>query len=494
MLTKPNMLVVDNDVAILNKCSQLLLSKGFQVRTAESSKEALQILEKYPRDVDIMLLSLELPGLGAMSVIEVLKKTKSKILVMAMSTDCGEEAIEAIHAGAYDCIRKTFTTERFWTKVDRVVERFTLSRQLEIVKKQRLSVLMKDSYDEDTMRAIMNTIPDGLIATDQNGRIIFYNSKAADLFGLQGETALGLPIQKTLKSTDLISFIMETMNLSRSGLPFGHQQVGLIDIQGKMTRVLINSIKDDSGKAIGSVSLLHDVTQKKSMDQLKDDLISMVSHELKAPLSALLMQISVVLEGLAGDITTKQKELLGKAKEKTKRMIALVNDLLDLRRIEEGKVVVEIEPLDLGDILRRSIDIMALSAEDKKIHFDIQIGENLPLFSGDRTGIEAVFVNLISNAIKFTSIGGRVQVDLKKSGKNLRFKVVDNGIGIEKDDLDHVFDRFYRIKTEQTKNIGGSGLGLYIVKRIVDAHNGTIQAESKVGKGSMFRVFLPIEK
>jgi two-component system phosphate regulon sensor histidine kinase PhoR len=490
MLTKPNMLVVENDVAILNKCSQLLLGKGFEVTTAQSSKGALQILEKYRRDVDILLLSLELPGLGAMSIIEVLKKTKSGILVMAMSADCGEEAIEAIHAGAYDCIRKTFTTERFWTKIDRVVERFTLARQLEIVKKQRLSVLMKDSYDEDTMRAIMNTIPEGLIVTDHHERIVFYNSKAADLFGLEGDTALGLPIGKTLKNTDFVSFITEPMNLSRSG----HQKAGSIEIGGMMMHVLTNSIEGDNGKIIGFVSMLHDVSKKKTMDQLKGDIVSMVSHELKAPLSALLMQLSVVLDGLAGDITTKQKELLGKAKQRTKRMIALVNDLLDLRRIEEGKVVVEIEPLDLGEILHRSIDIMALSAKDKNINFDIKIAENLPLFSGDRTGMEAVFVNLISNAIKYTSTGGRVQVELKKAGKDLRLKVVDNGIGIEKEDLDHVFDRFYRIKTEQTKSIGGSGLGLYIVKRIVDAHNGTTHVESKVGKGSMFIISLPVEK
>ena len=494
MLTRPNMLVVDNDVAILNRCSQFLLSKGFQVRTAENSKEALQILEKYHRDVDIMLLSLELPGLGAMSVIEVLRKTKSRILVMAMSTDCGEEAIEAIHAGAYDCIRKTFTTERFWTKIDRVVEKFTLTRQLEIVKKQRLSILMKDSYDEDTMRSIMNTIPEGLIVTDHHKRIVFYNSKVADLLGLQGDTALGLPIEKALKNADLVSFITESMDLSRSGHSFGHQKVGSIEIGDLTMRVLINPIEGDDGKTIGSVSMLHDVSQKKTMDQLKGDLISMVSHELKAPLSALLMQLSVVLDGLAGDITTKQKELLGKAKQRTKRMIALVNDLLDLRRIEEGKAVVEIEPIDLGEILHRSIDIMTLSSKDKNINFDVKIVENLPLFSGDKTGMEAVFVNLISNAIKYTPTGGRVQVELKKAGKDLRIKVVDNGIGIEKEDLDHIFDRFFRIKTEQTKSIGGSGLGLYIVKAIVDAHRGTIHVESEVGKGTMLIVSLPLEK
>ena len=493
MLTKPNMLVVDNDVAILNKCSQLLLSKGFQVRTAQSSKGALQILEKYRRDVDIMLLSLELPGLGAMSVIEVLKRTKSRILVMAMSADCGEEAIEAIHAGAYDCIRKTFTTERFWTKINRVIERFRLSRQLEIIKKQRQTLLMKDSYDEDTLRCILNTIPVSILISDQQGNLVFYNSKAADLFGLQGDTILGTPIEKCLKNEDILSFLTEAMKLTRPLHSVGHCE-SLIEIGDVRLRVLIDPITSEDNTVIGFLIQLDDISQISAMDQLKGDLISMVSHELKAPLSALLMQISVVLDGLAGDITTKQKELLGKAKAKTKGMIALVNDLLDIRRIEEGKAVAVIEPLDMAEILRRSVDIMVLSAKDKNINFDVNIAEGLPLLSGDRTGIEAVFVNLISNAIKFTPNRGRVEVELKKSGKDLRIKVVDTGIGIEKADIDHIFDRFYRIKTEQTKSVGGSGLGLYIVKAIVDAHNGTIHVESKVGEGSMFIVSLPVEK
>jgi signal transduction histidine kinase len=206
------------------------------------------------------------------------------------------------------------------------------------------------------------------------------------------------------------------------------------------------------------------------------------------------MQISVVVDGLAGNINAKQKDLLGKSKEKTKGMIALVNDLLDLRRIEEGKALMVIEPLDMGEILQRSIDLMSLSAQDENITLEVNIADDLPLLSGDRSGMQAVFVNLISNAVKYTPSGGRVTIELNKAGKALRIKVVDTGIGIEKADIEHIFDRFYRIKSEQTRSIGGSGLGLAIVKGIVDAHKGTIHLESEVGKGTMIIVSLPLEK
>jgi two-component system phosphate regulon sensor histidine kinase PhoR len=493
MLTNPNILVVDDDVAILNKCSKLLLSEGYQVFTAENGQEGLYIAEKYPADVDIMLISLGLPRLSGMSVIEVLKKTKSKILIMAMSADCGEEAIEAIHAGAYDCIRKTFTTERFWTKINRVIERFRFARQLEIIKKQKQTLLMKDSDDEDTLRSILNTIPASILIADQQGNLVFYNSKAASLFGLEGDTILGTPIGKCLKNEDILSFLTESMDLSLPRHSVGNRE-SLIEMGDVKRRVLIDLITGEKNKVIGFLIQLDDISQISAMDQLKADFLTMVSHELKAPLSALLMQISVVLDGLVGDITPKQKELLGKSKEKTKGMIALVNDLLDLRRIEEGKAVAVIEPLDMAEILQRSIDLMDLSAKDRNITLDVRIADGLPLFSGDRAGIEAVFVNLMSNAIKFTPNRGKVEVELKKSGKDLRIKVVDTGIGIERADIDHIFDRFYRIKTERTKNIGGSGLGLFILKGIVDAHNGTVHVESKVGKGSMFIISLPVEK
>jgi signal transduction histidine kinase len=230
------------------------------------------------------------------------------------------------------------------------------------------------------------------------------------------------------------------------------------------------------------------------MDKLRDDFLSMVSHELKAPLSSLLMQISVVLDGLAGELSPKQSDLLGKAKEKTKGMITLVNDILDYRRIQEGKSIQKIANLDLPEILKRTVELMRLSAEEKGITMTCDIPEALPSFAGDRGGVEAVFVNLISNAIKYTPQGGNVNVTLDKGSKDIRLKVVDNGMGIPAEDMDRIFEKFYRIKTEQTRSISGSGLGLSIVKGVVDAHGGSIRAESEVGKGTTFFISLPVEE
>jgi signal transduction histidine kinase len=134
---------------------------------------------------------------------------------------------------------------------------------------------------------------------------------------------------------------------------------------------------------------------------------------------------------------------------------------------------------------------MRLSAEEKGLNMTCEIAKELPSFAGDRGGMEAIFVNVVSNAIKYTPKGGNVKVTLNKAGKDIRFKVVDTGIGIPREDIDQIFEKFYRIKTEEAKSISGSGLGLSIVKGIVDVHNGSIHVESEVGKGTMFIVSLP---
>ncbi len=496
MLIKPsiNVLVVENDIAVMQKCRELLLNEGHWVRTAESVEEALDIIQRQPSEADIIILSLELPMGGSMTLIETLQKARREPLIMGISDDCGKEALEAIEAGAYDCIRRNFTDAGFWVKMNRALETHRLRRQLGVLKKERQDALTKDKvHHDENILTILNSLTDGLIVTDWQTNLVLFNKVAGRLFNLD-EEVLGKPVSECIPSDELLSFLIRAVKTDSSLATLMAGEEPMVTVSDRTLQVHVDPVVSDAGTVIGAVALCHDVTTVAAMDKLRSDFLSMVSHELKAPLSSLLMQISVVNDGMAGELTEKQSELLSKAKDKAKGMITLVNDLLDYRRIQEGKSIQKIESLDLCEILERTIELMRLSAEDKRIKLTTEIMEDLPLFSGDRGGIQAIFVNLISNAIKYTPTGGSVHVTLTMGGKDIRFKVVDDGMGIEPEDLDRIFEKFYRIKTEQTRSIAGSGLGLSIVKGIVDAHNGTVHVESEPGEGTTFIVSLPTQE
>jgi PAS domain S-box-containing protein len=494
MLIMPslNILVVENDITILQKCRELLLDGGHRVRTGESVDEALDIIQRQSGGVDIILLSLELPGWGALKLINILQKARDEILIMTMSANCGEEAIEAMHAGAYDCIRKSFTTARFWTKMNRAIEAFRLRHRLDVLTRERRAAIT-GSRDEQNLSGIFDSLADALVVTDWQTDIVLVNKKAANLFGLTEEKARGRPISECIQSDELLSFFVRAIKADPALATLMAGTEPVVKVGEKALRVHVGPVKNEAGTVLGAAGLFHDVTSISAMDKLRGDFLSMVSHELKAPLSSLLMQISVVHDGLAGDLTSKQKDLLGKAKEKSKGMITLVNDILDYRRMQEGKSIQKIESLDLVEILERTIELMRLSADEKGVRMTSEIAEELPSFSGDRGGVEAIFVNLISNAIKYTPKGGNVNVSLNKEGKGTRIMVVDTGIGIPNEDIDQIFEKFYRIKTEETRSISGSGLGLSIVKGIVEAHNGAIHVESEPGNGTTVIVSLPGE-
>ena len=436
MPIKLNILVVENDIAVLSRVTSLLGKRGHNVIPVESREEAFTVLQKKKNIIDMALISLELPRLGAMPLIKTMRKSKHEIMLFVLSSDCGEEAIEAMHAGAYDCIRKTFTNGRFWTKIDRAIERLSLKRELEKLKKERKSI-----YDPGTenMRAIFDSIADGIMVTDLDNNLIFCNSKSADMLDMPRDEILGKPVQQLVKYKRLQKLLTSSPD-AKSSFHSGHLEVCLLEVGDQRLRVHIDPVINRDGTHVGTVALVHDVMAITGMDSLKEDFIFMVSHELKAPLSAMLMQLSVVVDGLAGTLNKKQLSLLSKAKLKTKGMIALVSDLLDFQRIEEERILQQITQLNLTEILDRTIDLMTTMAEDKDITLKTHVIKDLPLIIGDKNGIEAIFVNLIGNAVKYTPDGGQVMVDIHKSGQDVRIKVVDTGIGIAQSDIKRIFE------------------------------------------------------
>lgn len=342
---------------------------------------------------------------------------------------------------------------------------------------------------EESLNAVIDSLSDGILVTDDAGCIILYNQKAEEMLGLEGKAALGQPFQDHIKSNAVIEMITKIMILDN---PYQAEEICLMDTGDGRIRVHVNPVRDAHEALLGSVTLLHDVTQLSAIEKIKSNFLAMVSHQLKSPLSSTLLQTAILLDGLVGELNEKQRDLTQKIKAKIRGMTDLVNDVLDVCFIEEGAHVTQIESLNLPEILERAVELMQPQAHDKHVCFQVKIREDLPLLTGNRSSIEAMFINLISNAIKYTPTNGQVRVNIMGNPQNIKIEVSDNGIGIEAKDIPRIFDKFFRERSERTKHISGTGLGLSIVKGVVDAHYGSIKVESEMGKGSTFTVLLPI--
>ena len=235
---------------------------------------------------------------------------------------------------------------------------------------------------------------------------------------------------------------------------------------------------------------LEDITAFRQLDKMKSDFVNMVAHELRSPLVSIRQLNTVMLEGLAGPMGEKQLEFVNKGTKKIDSLLALINDLLDVAKIDAGKCVQHLVPTDVGEIMDDIIALMKPRAESKGIKLTCSHND-LRLVQADPKNIEEILNNLISNAINYSPQGGHVSVTAGTRGEYVEIIVRDNGIGISAEELPKIFDKFYRVKNPRTRDVTGTGLGLAIVKGIIEALHGSIAVESAVNNGTTFKILLP---
>ena len=223
---------------------------------------------------------------------------------------------------------------------------------------------------------------------------------------------------------------------------------------------------------------------------MKSDFVHQVSHELRAPLAAIMQQHTVILDGLAGELTAKQDELLTRSQGRIQGLLDMINDMLDVARIESTRGVQQQTELQLASIIEETVTFMQAKAREQGVSLELELQE-LPLVQAHARSMEEVFTNLISNAINYSPNGGTVTVTAIPHGEYLEVRVSDTGVGIELEEIPKIFDKFYRVKHPQTRQVIGTGLGLAIVKVIIEAHRGSVEVESNPGIGTTFRVLFP---
>jgi len=338
--------------------------------------------------------------------------------------------------------------------------------------------------------AIIRSVAEGVVVVNAEGKVIMMNPAAETLLGVSSKEKIGKSLLEGLKEEQMVSLAKNSPNK-------GSREIELVSSQDETKKVLRAStavVENENGQTVGMVSVLSDITKQKELDRMKESFVASVSHELRTPLVAIDKSLSLILDKSAGEISETQRQFLSIAERNLKRLGLLVNDLLDLSKLEAGKMELKRQPSSIDKVIRESVDGLKTWAETKDIHIETTIEQGLPELNINPDRVIQVLNNVIGNAIKFTPEKGSIFIEAKldNRGQEVQVSVADTGPGISKENLARIFDKFYQAEQKVSTDIAGTGIGLAIAKEIVELHGGKIWAESEKGSGAKFIFGLPL--
>lgn len=483
-------LVIDDERDIRDGCERILNRRGWEVITAENGEQGMAVLSSRP--VALTLLDLKMPGMDGMEVLTWIQANHPDVLVIILTGFATvETAIEAMKTGAYNLIPKPFQPDQLRLAVDRAMERKKLIDETAALKEERQRTLIDLDTEKSRTRTIIRTLPHGVAVTAHDGRVVLMNPAFNRLVGLEADVGPGGHISNYIPDAGLCDLVTEVTACSIDGS--GREREYEWSVSDELFILAhCNQVSSEEGECLGAVLVLTDVTEWKMLDRLRTDFLAKVSHELRSPLSTIDLQLGLLL-GDADPDEDMQERLLTRAKERTGGLIILIRDLLDMSRFELEADVQTRAPLQMEDILHQVVESLSPQATCRKHGLTLNLPDKpLPPVVADQASLESVFTNLVANAINYTPDGGQVTISAANRGEAVRVQISDTGFGIAPEHRDKIFDKFYRVKNEKTRYVVGTGLGLPIVKAVVEGLGGEIVLDSEVDKGTTFTIVLPV--
>ncbi|MCK4826964.1 PAS domain S-box protein, partial [bacterium] len=353
-------------------------------------------------------------------------------------------------------------------RLGRIIDRWNAEKELRI--------------KEEAIASAINAIT----IADIKGNLTYVNRSFLNLWGYdEDKEILGKPVTELLQEEEKALEVMEVLRKKKSWigeLVARRKDGSTFDVQ-----LLASTVRDEVGEAICFMASLVDITERKKIEQMKDDFVSLASHELRTPLTSIGGYVDLILDGDVGEINKEQKEFLEIISQNTQRLEALINDVLDIEKIESGRIKMKREKVNLNEIVEVCIDTFKVMAEGKGLKLEKEIKAAQIEVLGDSDRLSQVLSNLLSNAIKYSK-EGRVKISAGIKGEFASVAVEDTGLGMSSEDMKIVFSRFFRAEDSYVRRTTGSGLGLSIAKATIERHNGDIKVESKLGAGSKFEV------
>lgn len=352
--------------------------------------------------------------------------------------------------------------------------------------------------ERNRLLVALSNLNEGIIALDLNRRITIFNKGAEILSGFKTEEVLGKPIDSVIKFSDQgneLTFLNYCPFRSSDfeGIIFQKENLKLVGKKTSFVDLTTGQVKKDSGVDLGCILMLTDVSQKHHLETMKTDFISMAAHELRTPLTSIKGYLSVFLQENKDKLTPDQKSLLDRLTLATEQLNSLVENLLSVSRIDRGVLNMNLETVDWVKMLKQATITFSDTVKEKQILLEfVPPTQNIPLIKVDKTRINEVLTNLLTNAIKYTEPGGKITIWAEVLDSEVITHISDTGHGIPKELLPQLFNKFFRVSGALEQGTKGTGLGLYIAKSLVDMHHGRIWVESELGKGSTFSFALPI--
>lgn len=485
----PKILIVDDEKGLRVGTERLLTRKGYIVDTSENGKDALS--KGLAKDYDLVLIDLKMPDIDGLEVLRELKLRKPTTVCFIVTAYASyETAIEATRLGAFNYILKPFTPEDLIHQIEKGYKQRMLLLEAEELRKEREENLLAIAHEKSRLNTIIESISSGVLLINREGKVVYFNRACLqklqlDKLEIEDDILEKLP----LKINQLVKKIFADHSTNNSYTT----EVEIIPGGELVIDATCSPVPHPDGSFAGVVVVLKNITGLKKIEQLKSQFVSMVAHELKTPLAAVLGYLDILIDPNMNIPMDKRREYLSRSDIRLKGSLELVNDLLDISRMETGTKVREIIDVQLSDIIDQALELQDLDIVKKEISISKNIPGDLPNLRIDKTEASKIINNLISNAVKYNKINGSITISAIAKNNFVLIEIEDTGIGLREMDKNKLFQQFFRAKNQHTRSISGTGLGLSIVKRLVEANHGKIDVESEYEKGTKFTILFPFK-
>ena len=472
-------LVVDPEEGMREGIRRILERRGFAVRDAADGDAALRMFSECPADVALVPLSG--PGIDGSALTEqLLRRSGNRTVVVITSTQASvEAAVEVTRQGAFDFLVKPFSPETLVYAVEHAAQEGRFTRERE-------KYLSELAGEPTLSRQLINSMHEGVVVFNIRREPVFMNPRAEHFLGTRFREGMSLPdLFPDLDAAAAVEAVLESSH--------ERPECRLVQLDAAERRLQCSiSPLRRNGEPGGVIVILRDVTDTWRAEQDKNRFVSMVAHELKSPLSAIINYLNVILTGMFDDNPPKVREMLERCKVRGEVLLELVRDLLYINSRDVGKVDRTIEPLDLSAVLASQLEFFKVQADKRRIALSLETPGPC-MVKADRGDLDRIFMNLINNGIKYNRDRGSLALRIAEAGPDWQVAVADTGIGMSEAEQASLFQEFYRVKSHKTSGITGTGLGLATVRRVLSGYNGRVTVQSRPDAGSTFTVVFPRE-